>query len=74
MKISFLCDRTTTNVAKSQSGFINFGPLPLFKMISLICPSKAAIQSRLEESGPFWDAYALIESEEHKEVYIKKPG
>jgi len=40
LKISFLCDRETTNVAKSQSGFMGFGPLPLFKVIADICPSK----------------------------------
>lgn len=30
LSVSFLCDRKTTNVAKSQNGFISFIVLPLF--------------------------------------------
>ena len=30
LPISFLCDRNTTVVHKTQPGFINFIPLPLF--------------------------------------------
>jgi len=74
MKISALCDRKTDNVVISQIGFMKFGPLPLFKVISLICPSKAAIQHRLEQNGLEWEAYAENESEKHKQVYIKRPG
>ena len=47
MQISFLCDRTTTNVAKCQSGFMKFGPLPLFQIIGRVCPSKSYIEARL---------------------------
>ena len=28
----------------------------------------------MEQSGSFWDNYALTESEEHKKVYVKKTG
>lgn len=48
LKVSFLCDRETTNVAGNQKGFIGFGPMPLFKAIAHICPSKSYIVDRLE--------------------------
>ena len=74
LKISFLCDRAATNVAKSQSGFMKFGPLPLFKIIGILCPSKAYIEHRLEASGKQWDAYAEQESEDDKQIYIRTEG
>ena len=66
MPISFLCDRTTTDVAKSQSGFMKFGPLPLFQILGQLCPSKQYIVDRLVAGGHEWDAYVENESEEHK--------
>lgn len=38
LPISMLCDRTSTNVASSQSGFINFVTLPLFTALQNIMP------------------------------------
>ena len=72
LPISFLCDRTTTNVAKSQSGFLKFAPLPLFKMIVSLSPSKAPIVDRLLEAADEMDA--LVETEELLRSYEKKPG
>lgn len=37
--VSFLCDRKTTSVPKSQPGFINFIVLPLFKQIVQVMPN-----------------------------------
>lgn len=39
LPISFLCDRETTNVAKSQPGFINFIVIPLFSTMAEFMPN-----------------------------------
>jgi len=39
LPISMLCDRTTTNVAKSQPGFIGFVSMPLFTNLVHIMPA-----------------------------------
>jgi len=39
LPVSYLCDRNTTNVPKSQVGFIKFIVAPLFKTISFYLPS-----------------------------------
>jgi len=38
LPVSFLCDRTTTNVNKSQVGFINYIVLPQFSLIHSLLP------------------------------------
>ena len=72
VKVSFLCDRSTTNVAQSQPGFISYGPLRLFDIIGQICPSKAYIKDRLLAAQAEWTTYT--ESEKDKEIYEKRPG
>lgn len=67
-----LCDRATTNVAKAQSGFVSFGPLPLLKVIAKISPSKSCLVDRLLAAQAEFEAYAESESDEHKLVYLKK--
>ena len=53
---------------------MKFGPLPLFKIIGQLCPSKQYIEERLLQSGEQWDAYVDNESPEHKQVNTKRPG
>jgi hypothetical protein len=38
LDITMLCDRKTTNVARSQIGFIDFMVLPYFDAIASILP------------------------------------
>ena len=38
MEITMLCDRKTTNVARSQIGFIDFVVLPYFDALSSLLP------------------------------------
>jgi hypothetical protein len=38
LEISMMCDRTTTNIAGGQAGFIQFVVLPIFYQLSEICP------------------------------------
>lgn len=39
LPVSYLCDRTTTDVGKTQVGFINFIVMPLFQTMSFYLPS-----------------------------------
>ena len=38
LEISMMCDRTTTNIAGGQAGFIQFVVMPIFNQLSVICP------------------------------------
>ena len=44
LEISMMCDRTTTNIAGGQAGFIQFVVLPIFNQLSMICPSIEDVQ------------------------------
>lgn len=48
LEISMMCDRTTTNIAGGQAGFIQFVVMPIFAQIAEICP---AIEDLQIESG-----------------------
>lgn len=55
LKVSFLCDRETTNKSSANAGFVNFAPLPLFKVISVLMPSKQFIEVGLEKAKAHWE-------------------
>ena len=44
LPISFLCDRTTTSISKSQPGFMNFIVVPLFQTISNLMPKMKQLE------------------------------
>ena len=48
LEISMMCDRTTTNIAGGQAGFIQFVVMPIFAQLAEICP---AIDDLQIESG-----------------------
>jgi hypothetical protein len=48
LEISMMCDRTTTNIAGGQAGFIQFVVMPIFAQLAEICP---AIEDLQIESG-----------------------
>lgn len=39
LEISMMCDRTMTNIAGGQAGFIQFVVMPIFNQLAIICPS-----------------------------------
>ena len=43
LEISMMCDRTTTNIAGGQAGFIQFVVLPIFYQLGEICPEIQAL-------------------------------
>ncbi len=54
LPVSFLCDRTTTNIPKSQIGFINSIVWPLFNVLSYMIPSMKYYEKNLEENCNYW--------------------
>lgn len=54
LPVSFLCDRATTNIPKSQIGFINSIVWPLFKILSFMVPEVRAYESNLENNCEIW--------------------
>ena len=56
LPLSMLCDRNpdVTNIPKGQIGFISFGPLQLFKTLTLIVPKTEFIVKALLENQTQW--------------------
>jgi len=50
LPISYLCDRTTTDVGKSQVGFINFIVMPLFQTMSFYLPSIIIFEENVKKN------------------------
>ena len=67
LPISFLCNRETTNVPKSQPGFINGISIPLWTVIVDIMPTMSEYLQGARENSRLWDDY--VETEEDKKVY-----
>ena len=73
LPVSFLCDRSNTNIAKSQPGFVDFIVLPLFNTICEIMPENKPLVKQARENAERWKTYE--ESEQEKLVYSKtKPA
>ncbi|CAD8190497.1 unnamed protein product [Paramecium pentaurelia] len=54
LPITMLCDRRTTNVAKSQIGFIDFMVLPYYNTLQQILPQLAEFMEQISENKRFW--------------------
>ena len=67
LPISFLCDRLTTQISKSQPGFLNFICLPLFQTISEIMPEMKQLENNTRDNVKHWAE--MEESEEQKKIY-----
>ena len=65
-----LCDRQTTNVAKSQPGFIGFVPMPLAISLCQILPEFQECVDTIKTNMKAWKEYE--EDEEDKKVYERK--
>ena len=67
LPVSFLCDRTTTNITKSQPGFLNFIVIPLFTVISEVTPNMKELENNARSNMVSWENYE--ETEEQKKIY-----
>jgi HD superfamily phosphodiesterase len=54
LPISFLCDRTTTNIPKSQISFISSIVFPLFKILCFIIPGIEYYEKNLDTNTEIW--------------------
>ena len=52
--ISYLCDRYTTNMAKSQGGFIGFVVKPIFELIGNFLPDLLPYMQNFTDNGDRW--------------------
>ncbi|EGR34036.1 hypothetical protein IMG5_026420 [Ichthyophthirius multifiliis] len=57
LPISYLCDRYTTNIAKSQIGFIDFIVKPFYEVICLFLPEVIHYLSIFEQNKEEWQIY-----------------
>lgn len=53
--ISFLCDRTTSNVPKSQIGFLNYVIIPTFQLVKDAFPSLYYLVDIANENKKVWE-------------------
>ena len=55
LPVSFLCDRSTTNIPKSQIGFINNIVMPCFNLLSQIAPKLSYLVDNLKINCKYWN-------------------
>jgi len=63
LPVSILCDRETTNISKSQIGFINFVVKPTFDLLSVFVPEVKQYQENIELNISIFQKKALEEDE-----------
>lgn len=56
LPVSFLCDRSTTNIPKSQIGFINNIVTPCFNLLQQIAPKLSFLVENLKMNGKYWSS------------------
>ncbi|EGR31348.1 hypothetical protein IMG5_112180, partial [Ichthyophthirius multifiliis] len=54
LPIAYLCDRYTTNVSKSQTGFIDFIVKPLFEVVAIALPDLQQYLKNFETNKQNW--------------------
>jgi cAMP-specific phosphodiesterase 4 len=63
LPISMFMDRTTTNIATCQVGFIDALVLPLFKGLQIVFPTLHTALTNLKENREFWEDHIEIFAE-----------
>ncbi len=66
LPISFLCDRNTSNVPKSQVGFINFAIAPTFEILAAVFPSMKYLVDNARENVATWERMHKENEEKNK--------
>jgi hypothetical protein len=70
--VSFLCDRTTANVPKSQIGFLKGIIIPTYSIILDIFPDLGFLMENIEENLRKWEEISNKEEEEEVNEDSKK--
>ncbi len=66
LEISQLCDRKTTNIARSQIGFIDFVVLPYFDALASLMPGMYFAVDQMKQNKEQWSV-AIEECEKQRE-------
>jgi len=66
LDISMLCDRKTTNVSKSQIGFIDFVVMPYFDGLTKILPQMQFAIDSMKKNKEEW-SWKVDEYEQQRE-------
>ena len=61
LPISFLCDRNTTFVAKSQPGFLGFVVMPLYRSMMEVIPAAKPALDQMMKNSETWKNYTETE-------------
>lgn len=72
LPVSFLCDRETTQGAKSQVGFIKNIILPTFNLIGALLPSTETMMNYINENLSKWNEEDLLEIKKKEEMQKKQ--
>ena len=70
LPVSFLCDRTTTQITQSQPGFMKLIVLPLFTTLADLMPQMNHLVQTGMINAKEWTEY--VETEEDKKIYLPK--
>lgn len=66
--VSFLCDRETVNIPKSQVGFINNIIRPTFELVTAILPNTDFLMKCIEENLEKWNQVDIMETKKKNEM------
>lgn len=73
LPISFLCDRTTSNVPKSQIGFISFVIIPTFQLVTEVFPSLEYLLTIAKKNLAEWEIMHKANEEKKEKEEENKP-
>lgn len=72
MPISFLCNRETTNIPRSQVGFINNIIRPTFELVKSILPNMDTLMNLIEDNLKRWNELDIQETKKKEEMQLKQ--
>ena len=72
LPMSFLCDRETTNISKSQVGFINNIIRPTFQLVVALLPNTENLMNCIEENLDKWNQVDILETKKKQEMQTRQ--
>jgi len=66
--ISFLCDRETVNIPRSQVGFINNIIRPTFELVKALLPNTESLMNCIEDNLDRWNQVDILETKKKNEM------
>lgn len=72
LPVSFLCDRETTLIPKSQVGFIKNIIMPTFNLIAALLPNTDTIMNYINNNLDKWNEEDMLETKKKEETQKKQ--